>query len=192
MSIGDIANAIKKDDKDHKPVLIAVEGFGGSGKTTFAEKLKSTLRDSYLISIDDFIVKERLTDNSPDKTGFDRVRLERQVLIPATTRQPIAYQRLQWAENTLSEPEWLPSSVAYLMVEGISSYHPDIAKYYDYKIWIDTPIAVAKQRGKLKDAGNENEQHWDLWAENDLAYQRKYHPERLADFTFDNNKAAYE
>ena len=74
----------------------------------------------------------------------------------------------------------------YLIIEGISAFHPAIASYYDYKIWIETPIEVAKQRGKLRDAGNENEQHWDLWAENDLAYQQKYHPERYADFIFDN------
>ena len=72
----------------------------------------------------------------------------------------------------------------FLIVEGISSYHPDIAKYYDYKIWVNVPIELATRRGKLKDAGNENEKYWDLWARSDLAYQRKYHPEQRADFIY--------
>jgi hypothetical protein len=59
----------------------------------------------------------------------------------------------------------------------------------DYKIWIDTPIDVAKQRGHARDGSNENAQHWDLWAKNDLRYQGKYHPEKLADFIFDNSAA---
>ncbi|HEX7368067.1 MAG TPA: hypothetical protein VF261_00215, partial [Candidatus Saccharimonadales bacterium] len=67
-------------------------------------------------------------------------------------------------------------------VEGISCYHPDIARYYDYKIWVDTSIETAKERGRARDGNNENAQYWDLWAENDLRYQQKYHPEQVADF----------
>lgn len=185
MNLPDIASAIKQNDKQHKPVLIAIEGFGGSGKTTLAEQLKGALRDAYIINIDDFIIKARLTEPSQDKGAFDRERLEKQVLIPATTGNDIAYQKLIWVTDTLSEPVIVPK-VAYLIVEGISSYHPDIANYYDYKIWVDTPIELAKERGHARDGSNENAQHWDLWAENDLKYQQKYHPEQQADFVISN------
>ncbi len=60
MTIQKIAQAIKQSPKENKPILIAIEGFGGSGKTTFASKLKEALQDAYMISIDDFIVKGRL------------------------------------------------------------------------------------------------------------------------------------
>jgi len=187
MSTAEIASAIKQNGKRQKPILIAIDGFGGSGKTTIARSLQTELGNAYIVNIDDFIVKEKLTEPSWDKGGFDRKRLETQVLIPATSQQPVSYQELIWETNTLSEPKHVPP-VDYLVVEGISSYHPDIAKYYDYKIWVDTPIAAAKARGQARDAGNENEDKWDLWAENDLAYQQKYHPEKHADFVFDNSK----
>jgi len=183
MSIADIASAIRKSDT--KPVLIAIEGFGGSGKSTIAEKLKNELESAYVVNIDDFIVKEKILEQSWDKGGFDRSRLERQVLIPASTGQAVAYQKLLWDTNTLSEPISVPKT-DFLIIEGISSYHPNIAKYYDYKIWVDTPIEVAKERGKARDRDNENAQHWGLWAENDLRYQQKYHPEKVADFIIAN------
>lgn len=185
MNLPDIASAIKQNNKQHKPVLIAIEGFGGSGKTTLAEQLKGALQDAYIINIDDFIIKAKLTEPSWDKGAFDRVRLEQQVLTPATTGKDIAYQKLIWVTDTLSEPIAVPQ-VAYLIVEGISSYHPNIAKYYDYKIWVDTPIELAKERGHARDGSNENAQHWDLWTENDLKYQQKYHPEEQADFVISN------
>jgi uridine kinase len=185
MNVDSIASAIKRNEKHDKPVLIAIEGFGGSGKTTLAEQLKGALQDAYTINIDDFIIKAKLTEPSWDKGAFDRERLEQQVLIPATTGKDIAYQKLNWASDTLSEPIAV-TKVAYLIVEGISSYHPNIAKYYDYKIWVDTPIELAKQRGHARDGSNENAQHWDLWAENDLKYQQKYHPEQQADFVVSN------
>ena len=185
MTTQQISDAIKNDANTHKPVMIAIEGFGGSGKSTLASELKTFLADAYVIGIDDFIIKEKLTDVSPDKIGFDRVRLERQVLIPATSGKSVSFERLEWADNKLSQPVRVPIT-KYLIIEGISSYHPDVAKYFDYKIWVNTLIEVATRRGRLKDAGNENEQHWDLWAKNDLDYKQKYQPEQRADFILDN------
>ncbi len=187
MNIDQVVSQLKKEDVQKMPVLIAIEGFGGSGKTTLAEQLKDVLQDAYIINIDDFIIKSKLTEPSWDKGAFDRERLEQQVLIPATTGKDIAYQKLIWVTDTLSEPVAVPR-VTYLIVEGISSFHPNIAKYYDYKIWVDTPIELAKQRGHARDGSNENAQHWDLWAENDLKYQQKYHPEQTADFTIENKE----
>lgn len=185
MTVEKIAATIKSRPGTF-PILIGIEGFGGSGKTTFANKLKDTLGNSYVVSIDEFIVKEKITESSWDKGGFDRDRLERQVLKPAKSGMSIQYQELLWEKNTLSEPKIVPA-VDYLIIEGISCYHPDIAHYYDHKVWINTPMKLAKQRGHARDGSNENAQHWDLWAENDLRYQKKYHPEKSADFVFDNS-----
>ncbi len=181
-----IAAEIMARNLGRRPVLIGIEGFGGSGKTTLARQLSDALGHSYVVNIDDFIVKEKLTEPSWDKGGFDRERLERQVLRPAHEGQEVHYEELLWESNTLSAPKIVPD-VDYLIVEGISCYHPNIAHYYDYKIWVETPIEIAKARGKARDAGNENVDKWDMWAENDLAYQKKYHPEQQADFVVTNN-----
>lgn len=187
MNIKDTASSIQQNADNGRTVLIAIEGFGGSGKTTIAQRLKEALGDAYIVSIDDFIVKSKLGDTSWDIGVFDLKRLDQQVLIPATSEKEIAYQKLIWVSDTLSEPIIVPK-VKYLIVEGITSYHPKIAKYYDYKIWVDTSMPVAKQRGHARDGSNENAQYWDLWAENDLAYQKKYHPELNADFIIDNRE----
>ena len=184
-SIESIASAITSLSPQHSPVLVAIEGFGGSGKSTLAEKLKSLLGIAYVVSIDHFIVKEQLAEPSWDKGSFDRGRLEKQVLIPATTGHDIAYQKLIWSTNTLSDPVVIPP-VNFLIVEGISTYHPDIAHYYDFKIWVETPIDIATERGHAREENNENAAFWDLWAANDLRYRQRYHPEQAADFVYDN------
>jgi len=51
---------------------------------------------------------------------------------------------------------------------------------------VDTPIEISKQRGQLRDKGNENEVMWDKWAECDLVYKEKFYPEKRADFIIDN------
>lgn len=185
MNVEEIVSRITRVAPAHNPILIAIEGHGGAGKTTFADKLVKELGDAYIISIDDFIVKEKLTEPSWDKGSFDRERLEKQVLRPLKSGETARYQKLIWTDNVLSDYVEVPK-VRYIIVEGISSYHPSIAHYYDYKIWIDTPIAIAKERGHARDGSNENAQHWDLWAANDLRYQERYHPELNADFILNN------
>lgn len=181
MTLQEVTDAIESSSLDKKPILIGIEGYGGSGKTTFANKLCDNLSNAWVVNIDDFIVKEKVSEPSWDKGGFDRDRLESEVLLPASNGMPIQYRELLWATNELSAPNVVPD-VDYLIIEGISCYHPNLSHYYDYKIWIDTPIDVAKSRGKARDAGNENVDKWDIWAQNDLDYQSVYHPELQADF----------
>ena len=100
MTLDDITASIKQSAKTQKPIIVGIEGFGGSGKTTLANKLSSALGNAYVVNIDGFIVKEKLTEPSWDKGAFDRDRLERQVLIPAANGHPISYQELIWETDT--------------------------------------------------------------------------------------------
>src|SRR5439155_15487243 len=114
------------------PVIVAISGFGGSGKTTLAEALGNALRDAAVVGVDDFI-KGRLNERSEDWSSFDRSRLEKQVLEPVRRGQPARFQRYDWGRDTLGE--WvtlLPPN--YLIVAGIGVLHPDLMKYLDYGI----------------------------------------------------------
>ncbi len=184
-SVKQIADAIMRRANPEGVTIIGIEGYGGSGKSTLATNLREILGNAYVINFDDFIIKNKISD--ADKSGFDKQRLEQQVLIPAKEGKFITYQKLEWVENKLSEPIRVPGC-KYLIVEGISCYHPSVAKYYDYKIWVEVSVEIAKQRGSKrdKDLGNDNDKLWEIWAKTDIEYQSKYHPEQQADFTFYN------
>lgn len=182
----EIADLIKHGKSD-KPTMIAIEGYGGSGKSTLAEKLTQQLPNTQIIKIDSFIIKEKAQNAEPWEKVFDRKRLEKEVLEPASLGYTINYQRLDWAKNELGPIIMLPQ-MDYLIVDGISSFHPDIEHYYSFKIWIDTPIDTAKKRGRMRNSDNENAVLWEKWAQCDLVYQQRYHPEQRADFVIDNSK----
>lgn len=187
MQIKAIASTIKRfETKQAPPVLIGIEGFGGSGKTTLSTQLESALGNAYIIRIDDFIVKSKLRESAWDTGVFDHARLEEQVLKPATQGKTIRYQKLIYAVDRLSNPIQVPK-VDYIIIEGISCYIPALRDYYDFKVWVDTPIDIAKKRGQARDGTHGSAEDWDAWAKIDLAYQQKYHPEQLADFIVSNN-----
>jgi uridine kinase len=185
MTVKEVAIEIKQDSLSDTPIMIAIEGFGGSGKSTLAGKLRDILGDAYVVPLDDFIIKEKVFDRSSNMESFDKARLEAQVLLPIKNGQPARYQTMIWETNTLSANTEVPK-VRYLIIEGISSYHPDVRDYYDYKIWVETPPETAKARGHARDGSNENAQYWDLWSDNDVSYQAKYRPEQVADFIIEN------
>lgn len=56
------------------PIIIGIEGFGGSGKTTLANNLKDKLNKRAVISIDSFIVKESAQHGKPQEETFDTGR----------------------------------------------------------------------------------------------------------------------
>lgn len=183
---------IEKDLRDlrrsDRTIVIGIEGFGGSGKSTIAARLRDALVSAAVVHMDSFIVKDKVLEPSWDNGAFDHTRLREQVLIPAREGLPVEYQAFLWHVNKLSDAMIQVPAVEFLVVEGISAYHPIIASYYDDKIWVDTPIEVARERGRARDADNENEAHWDLWAENDLRYLEAHRSDRVADAILSNTK----
>ena len=187
MNINDVAEVIVKTAPIRaSPIIIGLEGFGGSGKTTLAEQLQVALGKAYTIHIDDFIVKSKLAEPAWDTGVFDHDRLAEQVLKPAVAGVPITYQKLLYAADRLSESIPVPA-IKYVIIEGISCYSFRLAQYYDFKIWIDTPIQVARQRGQDRDGTHGSAKDWATWAQIDITYQQKYHPEQQADFTVTND-----
>ena len=132
-TLGQVIDRITAIKKPIKPIIIGIEGFGGSGKSTLANKLKDGLDNSAVVSIDSFINKDKAKQAKPQEETFDIGRLEEQVLKPASSGKRIGYQVFDWASNTLGGRMELPG-VDYLIIEGITSYHPKIDHYYDFKI----------------------------------------------------------
>lgn len=189
-SFNDISSKIKKNQPDHKPVIMALEGFVGAGKSTLAAKLKAELGDAYVVEIDDFFLNDKVKDDTRANVDrIDRKRLEEQVLLPIKNGQSAAYQRLEYPTDNLSDFIKIPD-VQYLIIEGISSFHPSIADYMDYKIWVDAPRDVADARGvkRDKERGDYEDELWQHWASTYQDYVDLYHPEVLADFTVDNSR----
>jgi uridine kinase len=62
--------------------------------------------------------------------------------------------------------------------------HPDLLKFYDFKIWVDCPLDIATQRGIKRDQewGNDHDDLWlNIWMPNERDFMTKHRPDLAAD-----------
>lgn len=172
-----------------KPTLIAISGFGGSGKSTTAQQLAHAL-GAPVVSVDSFQKKGAFDTHFTLWEIMDFSRLEKEVLMPFSRgEQTIQYGHFDAKEEEISETREIQNN-GLLIVEGVGLFRPELATYFTYKIWIDCPIEEAAARGKKRDReeyGNPTDELWDgVWKDNDREYFEIFKPAESADLLVPN------
>ena len=170
-----IGETIGKLITKKQPPLLAIDGYGGSGKTTLAKEIQSDFPGSSIITLDDFVT----STESP----ADRRRFLSQVLKPLSEGKGSHYQRFDWHEEALTD--WISvKSEGLIIIEGVTVLGDDFNSYYNFRIWIDCPIELASKRGMERDRNTykvNNDQKWkEIWIKGDLDYA-KTEPWKRAD-----------
>lgn len=167
--------------------IIAISGFGGSGKSSVAEILSKQL-NTPVISIDSFF-----TNKSYYSTWnvIDFNRFLKEVIEPFNKNtNPISYGVQMYGDENITEKKEV-SHDGTIIIEGVGLFRPELGNYFNYKIWVDVPIEEAVKRGKKRDRevyNNPNDEQWEgIWKQNDIEYFEKYKPRDIADLVINNN-----
>jgi len=145
-------------------VLVAVDGFDGAGKSTFADGLADVFREldvaTFRASIDDFHLprSDRYRRGRDDAEGFYRDSFDyatfRRVLIDPFLdgRQTAATTGFQLAAFDLErdaplEARWVTGPEdAVLIVDGIFLNRPSLRGIWHWSLWLDAPFEVTFAR----------------------------------------------
>ncbi|MCR4328389.1 MAG: hypothetical protein NUV53_02615 [Patescibacteria group bacterium] len=181
-------NLIEKIISLKTPAVIAISGFGGAGKSTFADLLGIAM-NAPVICVDYFGI-DRTIENYTHWKGMDFERLEREVLTPFLKGEnSVAYGHWDHAENKIIKSITVSHS-GILIVEGVGLFRPELLRYFAYKIWIDCDQTIASERGKKRDREvykNSQDEKWDgPWKRNDDEYVNEYKPKDAADLIIPN------
>ncbi len=153
MEIDELLNKIKEVKPKHNTILIGIDGRGGAGKSTLANKLKEGLEKCQIIQMDDFYLPSGKRTRAEDY-NFDWKRLEVEVLLPLTSEATSKYQIYDWGKDELGEWQDVQTG-GIVIIEGCYSIRFELLKYYDLTIWIEIDRDKAIERGIKRDIDNE-------------------------------------
>lgn len=128
------------------PVIIAIDGCCGSGKSTYAEVLADFFDDATVIHADDFFLPlEMRTSERLNEIGGN-IRYERllEVVKQAKQGKPFVYQAYDCSTNTFVQRNFEPTSV--VIVEGSYALRQEISPYYDVKALLTVDKQTQYQR----------------------------------------------
>ena len=147
----DLITKIEITPRKTKTKLIAIDGRGGSGKTTLACELAAGMKNVTIISMDDFYLPSNLRDNSnPLYFNFNIKRLKREVLDLLSKDEPAKYRRYDWGTDSLAEEHTIkPGEI--VIIEGCYALHNLVRDFYDFSIWMEIDKDFALTRGVSRD-----------------------------------------
>ena len=158
--------------------IVAIDGCGGAGKSTFAEALSAELGGCSIVHTDDFASWDQPLDWWP--------RLLDQVLIPLSRSEPACYQRYDWDAKELVD--WLSVESETVILEGVSSTRREFRPFLAYRVWIETPAELRLERGLDRD-GTAMEGQWLRWMADEDRYMADHLPRASADLIVDGSVA---
>lgn len=184
-----------------RPLLVAVDGADGSGKTWFADDLAAVLADSgqpvVRASIDDFH-HPREHRHALGRTGetvwsrsFDYRALRRLLLDPWRDGAGSSYRR-RWhdlaTDALVEEPEGLVPAGGLLLVDGVFSQRAELADCWDAVVWLEVPDDERIRRMAERDGVPSDPAHPDQarYLDAQRLYRDAADPRRCADVVVDN------
>ena len=157
------------------PVIIAIDGRSGAGKTTLAIELAARLREHHKVSL------FHLEDIYPGWNGL-AAGIERYVstvLAPLHRGDPAEWVSWDWTAHYDGDTRTTqPAEI--VLVEGVGAAAEAARPFLAAAIWADSPESDRRSRALARD-GESYAPYWDEWAAQEqawLAAGRRSRPRR--------------
>lgn len=171
-----------------RPAIIAVDGRGGSGKTTLTTALAAAVPGAQAFHQDDLIWNEPLYDW--DQLYVDTLTQLRQAgsldLVPD-----------KWREHGREGSIRIPAGSPLVLVEGTGAGLAAVRSLIDAHVWVQTGDDVAERRGIKRDIAEgvngdaeESVRFWHWWMAGERLFFAKDRPWQRADVIVSGNAPA--
>ena len=175
-----VVQAIRQLQKEKEgldePLIVAIDGRCGSGKTTLGEYLEQVF-DCNLFRMDDFFLRmEQRTPQRLKETGgnVDYERFEETVLRPIFQKQTVFYQPFSCRKWNLLEGYPVPYKKLNI-IEGSYSMHPYFKKPYQLRVFLNISPKDQMENIKKRNGPEKAKQFQNMWIPKEEAYFKKFH-----------------
>ena len=140
------------------PVIIAIDGRSGAGKTTLAIELAARLREHHKVSL--FHLEDIYPGWNGLAAGIDRYAAT--VLAPLRRGEPARWVSWDW-DRHYDGATRVTAPAEIVLVEGVGAAAAVAAPFLDAVVWADSPEQDRRIRALARD-GAGYEPYWEQWA----------------------------
>lgn len=163
------------NDIAKRPILVALDGGSGAGKSTIASMLEQKL-DSVIVQSDDFYSanipdwewdRRSISERARDVLNWHRLRTE--ALEPLLVGKPARWHPFDFVAGVRSDGTYGMSNeyvekkpAPVIILEGAYSSNPILSVPIDLKVLIDVPVVERHQRLDKREENKQFLQRWHL------------------------------
>lgn len=169
-----------------RPILIALDGRCGSGKTTLAAQLAEPFPGSAVFHTDDYYLPpaQRIPNWAETPcANMDLTRLREEVLVPTQAGAAVHCRVYSCREGVYLPEQCVPPAPLYIL-EGSYSHHPILAGFYDLKVFVTCSKEEQARRLQARE-GERYENFVRRWIPLEEVYFAQCRIEALADLLWD-------
>lgn len=151
----DLVARLHARPRRHLTLLVAVDGPTGAGRTGFVQALAIADPDLEFVSVADFHHLPGDRSGADGETGVrgiaegvDWRRLRSQLLLPLNRDQPGRYSVLDADTGLPAYWREVPTG-GIVVVEGVYSCLRQLAGFYDFRIWVRSPVTAPEEEAYL-------------------------------------------
>lgn len=167
-----LCRAVNQAAEGGGPLLLAIDGPCGSGKTWLAQRLAEAF-GAELLHMDDFYlpIARRPADWQAIPGGHMDFSRLRALLVPLGDGAGGSYRPFDCQSQTYLPPRTLAPR-PLVIVEGSYSHHPQLAGLWGMKLFVTCPEAVRMARLRQREGGD-FDWFWRTWPPLEAAYFRQ-------------------
>jgi len=162
-----------------RPVVVAVDGRGGGGKTTLAERLCRLLPAAAVVHTDDVAWWH-------SRFGWDDLMIAG-VLEPLHAGRGVRYRPPAWDARGRPGHIEVPAAARVVLIEGVGASRRSLADRLDVAVWVQSDYGEAKRRGIDRDMRTRGLdvslalREWDEWEAEEVPFLLDDRPWERAD-----------
>lgn len=161
-----------------RPLLVAVDGRGGAGKTNLVERLRALVPASAVVHTDDIAWHHACFDWGDLMVGH--------VLAPLHRGEAVAFRPPAWIERDRPGAVEVPAGVDVVWVEGSGIIRAEFARWLDASIWVQGDLDEQERRLVARDGDSAQQRRQvDEWLAEELPFMLRERPWRAATVVLD-------
>jgi hypothetical protein len=171
--LSDVVRRLCAAEVTGRPLLVAIDGRGGAGKSTLAERLRTIVAASAVVHTDDIAWHHAYFDWAD--------LIAENVLRPLHRGEAVEFRPPAWAEHDRPGMIRVPAGMDVVWVEGTGIIREELAPWIDASIWLQGDLDEQERRLTARDGDSTAQRrHIAAWLAEELPLMLREQPWRRA------------